>query len=205
MRTNKVAANKLRELLDKNLKKAGYVKQPYGKFDNYFLDSLINQNDNLYRDLRKTANLSQQEMADIVGISKGSIRRYESHWESSKPPRWYYIMLRLVNGDLSFFGNQWNGISIQKHDRKLKSHYSQEAMLPVELYSKYNRDAMNARREANKERQKAEELQNKIKAYEEEMTSLRLRHEILTQQFNELKAVKALTKTGKVIPLFAES
>lgn len=195
----------LRKLIDHNLEKAGFVKQPYAEFDNYFLDSLISQNNNSYRDLRRTANLSQEEMADLVGVHKDSIRRYEALWNKSKVPKWYYIMLRLVNGDLSFFGHQWIGISIQKHDRKLKSHYSQEAMSPMELYSQYNRDALNARREANRERQKAEELLNKIKAYEEELSSLRLRNEILNQQVAELHAVKALTKTGKVIPLFTGS
>lgn len=51
------------------MKKAGFVKHSYGKFKNFFLDSLISQNDNLYGDLRRTANLSRQEMADLVGVS----------------------------------------------------------------------------------------------------------------------------------------
>jgi len=205
MRIANVSAKKTRELLDKNLKHAGFVKQPYAEFDNYFLDSVISQNDNLYRDLRRMANLSRLEIARLVGVSEGSIRRYESHWNSSKPPKWYYIMLRLVNGDLSFFGSKWTGVTIQQHNRKLKSIYSTKALLPVEMYSQYNRIAIDARSEARQERQKSEELLNKVKAYEEELSSLRLRNEVLNQQVLELKAVKSLTKTGKVIQLFAES
>lgn len=201
----KISKKKIRELLDKNLKHAGFVKQPYGKFDNLFLDKLISQNDYMYRDLRKMANLSRAEMAKLVGLSENTIYRYEESMDSSKVPKWYYIMLRLVNGDLSFFGNHWIGIRIQHHDRKLKSHYSQEAMSPMELYTHYNQMNIWSRAEARNERQKSEELQNKIKAYEEELASLRLRNEILNQQISELKAVKALTKTGKVVSLFVES
>lgn len=200
-----MSGKKFSELLDKNLKHAGFVKQSYAEFDNYFLDSLISQNQNLYRDLRRAANLSQKEMAELVGVHKASIRRYESSWNGSKVPKWYYIMLRLVNGDLSFFGDKWKGSVIQYHDRKLRSFYSTKSMEPREMFTQYNRDALDARREANQERQKADELLNKIKAYEEELSSLRLRNEILNQQVLELKAVKALTKTGKVIPLFAKS
>ena len=64
-----MSKRKIKELLDKNMKKAGFVKHSYGKFKNFFLDSLISQNDNLYGDLRRTANLSRQEMADLVGVS----------------------------------------------------------------------------------------------------------------------------------------
>lgn len=194
-----------RKLLDQNLEKAGFVKQPYAEFDNYFLDSLISQNNNLYRDLRRTANLSRDEMAELTGVSEGSIRRYESHWQSSKPPKWYYILLRLVNGDLSFFGDKWKGSVIQHHDRKLRSFYSIRTMEPKEMFAQYNRHAIDARKEANQERQKTNELQNKVKAYEEELAILRLHNEALNQQIKELQAVKVLKKTGKVIPLFAKS
>lgn len=61
-------------------------------------------------------------------------------------------MLRLVNGDLSFFGDKWKGSVIQHHDRKLRSFYSNRTMEPREMFAQYNRDALDARREANQGR-----------------------------------------------------
>jgi len=187
-----------------NLKHAGFVKQPYGKFENSFLDSLISQNENVYRDLRRCANLSRKEMAELAGVSEGSIRRYESHWKSSNPPKWYYLLLRLVNGDLSFFGGKWNGCIIQHHDRKFRTHFVHNPMEPREMFTQYNRNVMNLSRDVHKERLRGDELETKLLAYEAELAKQRLYNEMLSEQYSRLKLEKSLTEKGKVIPLFAK-
>jgi transcriptional regulator with XRE-family HTH domain len=193
----------IKRLLEKNLAHAGFVKQPYAQFRDHFLDSIVCQNENYCRWLRKLANLSKQEMADLAGVSVHSIRRYESDWESSKVPKWYYILLRLVNGDLSFFGPRWHDTRIFHHDRKLRTKFSIKAMEPAEMNANYNRHFLDARREARAEQAKAKELQIKLEAMERELALSRLRIESLTDKISELEAKKLLTEKGKLIPLFS--
>lgn len=200
-----MSKKKIKELVEENLRKSGFVKQSFGEFDNYFLDKVISLNKDMYRDLRLTANLSREEIADLVGLSVYSIRKYESHWDNAEPPKWYYLMLRLVNGDLSFFGKKWRGFVIQHHDRKLRTHFSNKAMEPFEMFSQYNRVALDARKELRIEQQKISELEIRINSLESELSQAQLQNEILSNKIDRLKALKSLTETGKVIPLFAKS
>nr|WP_279576229.1 helix-turn-helix transcriptional regulator [Thiomicrorhabdus marina] len=183
---------------------SGFVKQPFGEFSNFFLDSIISQNDFQYRDLRVLANLSRDEMAKIAGISPETIRRYENDMSyQARVPKWYYILLRLVNGDLSFYGDKWTNAKIQNHDRKLKTSYSQKAVVPMEMVSSYNRAALNARHELREEQAKSKQLQAKVEFLENELTQSRIQNEQLSQRVAQLENRKRLIDERKIIPLFS--
>lgn len=199
-----MSKRQIAKLLEKNLAKAGFKKQPYAKFDNYFFDSAIFQSENPYESLRNMANLSRDEVASIIGISSHTIRKYESNWNGrSSPPKWYYIMLRLLNGDLSFYGKKWKDVVIQHHDRKLRSQFSQKTMEPFEMNAQYNRHFLDAKREAQAERNQTKELKLKLNAMELELAQSHLQIELLTDKVAELEAKKSLTEKGKLIPLFS--
>lgn len=195
----KFSKKKFRELLDRNLKHAGYVKESYGDFKNYFLDKVTVGVDNVYSPLRRTANLSRNDVAELLKISPRTIERYE---REGKAPHWYFLMLRLLNGDLSFYGKRWQNCTIQHHDRKLKTDFSTIPIEPFQMNKDYNRAALDARREARQERNRANELSLRVEALEKLNSELLVKHENLQNFVNKNNRKKALIESGKVIPLF---
>lgn len=195
----KYSKKKFRELLNKNLKHAGYVKESYGDFRNYFLDKLTAGSDDIYYSLRSSANLSRNEVAKILQISPRTIERYE---RDEKAPHWYFLMLRLLNGDLSFYGNRWRDCTIQTHDRKLRNPHSTIPLEPFQMNQNYNRIALDAKREARKERKRSEEMLLRIEAFKKINAELLIQNEILQNRVNENNKKKLLIESGKIIPMF---
>ena len=132
-------------------------------FQNEFLDSLCIDPDNMLADLRKSGtNMTRKEIADLIGVSEHSIRRYESDWRTSKPPRWYYIILRFLSGDLSYFGAAWTDAKINYWNKKLTSPYAKYLELtPMDMNGRYAQFAQHYERQIKELSNELAELQSK--------------------------------------------
>lgn len=168
-----------------------------GKFHHQYIDWLCI--DKPYLNLRTELQLDRPGLAKLLDISHHSIRRYETE---NKAPQWYYMILRVLCGDLSIYGARWIDCRIQLHDRKLKNPFSENPLYPVELNAMYNSHAHNARTETAKERLRADKAESELKAVKTLNAELLARVELLESENARLKAQKAGIKKGVVIPLF---
>lgn len=166
-------------------------------FQHHFIDWLCI--DTPYKNLRTELKLERTGLAKLLDISPHSIRRYETE---NKAPKIYYMMLRVLCGDLSIYGARWADCRIETHTRKLKNPYSDIPLYPVELNAMYNSHAHNARTETAKERLRADRLEIELQAVKTLNAELMSRIELLELETNRLKAKKAGIKKGAVIPLF---
>jgi len=190
---------KFQKILDQNVNRCGFVKETFGVFSNYYLDSLVSGSSKPHLLLRQSANLSREDVAKVLGISAHTIRRYESE---DKAPRWYYIMLRMFNGDLSFYGNRWRDCNIQYHDRKLKNPYSLIALEPFQMNQAYNRISLDARKEAREERIKVNEMSLRVEALEKINAELLVKNQVLENRIKEDQLKQSLVESGKVVQMF---
>lgn len=168
-----------------------------GIFCNEFLDWL--SIDNQFKNLREQACLSREDLAGLLNISKHSIRRYE---DENKAPHWYFLLLRLINGDLSFYGARWDNVTIQLHDRKLKAPELSNPLYPVEFNAMYNRPAHALRKELEALELENRRLKRERDALERLTDDLQARITLLETESARLKAEQAGIKKGAVIPLF---
>lgn len=168
-----------------------------GKLQNEFLDWLCL--DYPYKNLRIESNQSREQIAAIMQISPHSIRRYETE---NKAPYWYYLLLRMLCGDLSIYGARWVDCRIQPHDRKLKAPELKQPLYPVELNAMYNRAAQIAKRDADQERTRANRAESELEAVKKLNTELLARIDLLEQETARLKGLKQGIERGKVVNLF---
>lgn len=154
-------------------------------FNHEFLDWLALSENHVYlKDLRKELGLDRNALAKAIGISSSTIRKYESNWSGSgSPPAWYEMLLRLLCGDLSHFGQAWHNCRIHRHDNKLSSPYFNMRMTPMDMngqYARWARQYESQIKELNRELAETQKknallmadyklLLTKIEAYENEI------------------------------------
>ncbi len=167
-------------------------------FQHYHLDKLrLDDTHNYLKHLRNELNLSRDELADKIGVSAHTIRRYESEWKNSKPPKWYEMLLRFMAGDVSFFGQAWADCRINLHSKKLSSPYFPEPFRPHEMMIHYNKNHLSLIQENRALHIEAGHLKEQIK-------QLQARIAILESEKSQLEAHKNSVKEGKVIPMFRD-
>ena len=102
-------------------------------FENQYFDKMM-ISEKPYKALRQSLGLSRESLGQKFGISAHSIRRYET---TNKPPLWYYLLLRLSAGDLSYFGARWDNCHIDIFSGRLVTPYDKyKAYWPNELNAK---------------------------------------------------------------------
>jgi transcriptional regulator with XRE-family HTH domain len=168
-----------------------------GKFQHSFIDWLCI--DAPFLNLRTELQLDRPQLAKLLDISPHSIRRYETE---NKAPKWYYMLLRVLCGDLSIFGACWDDCRIQPHDRKLKAPEIDQPVLPVELNAMYNRQVHAARKESALDRAKAERLGSENVALKALILELEVKIDFQANTIARLKAHDQGIKKGTVVPLF---
>jgi len=174
-------------------------------FSNTYLDKFLSDPDNYLSDLRTFgASLSQQQTAHLLGLSKATIRRYESStWNKCKVPDWYGILLRFLSGDLSYFGNYWTNTRINPADKKLSSDYFPHLrMVPSEMHINHNKIYRMAQQEIK-------EMQHELNKVNEQNKILLMRNAELELDIEKLKGINDrlrahdnAVKSGKVINIF---
>lgn len=172
-------------------------------FNNNFLDKITNQIEihQLARDLRIFGSgLTRAELSKVLGVSEGSIRRYESPWNTAKIPNWYLVTLRLLSGDLSYFGQAWSDTRINPTNSKMYTpHAKYEAFTPMDLNSKTAFIYQTAQRQVIKTNLENETLKKRIQAYEQDQEVLLVQIQRLQAQLENKRVVSELEKSGKVI------
>lgn len=103
-------------------------------FNNVTFDKIM-LNANPYKDLRELIGLSRESLALKLGISAHSIRRYET---TNKPPLWYYLLLRVLAGDLSIFGARWVNCSIGQYSQLFTPFDKNAGYYPMDINEKTN-------------------------------------------------------------------
>lgn len=174
------------------------------KLCNVYLDKLAHSETHLYlKSLRIEAGMSLDQLGYVLGLSSGSIKRYESNWQQSKPPRWYELMLRFLSGDLSFYSDQWANCRISPHNKQLSIPFNKyQSFLPRELTMEYNRIAQAASHELKKMQSEIDLLTNQVNALKQINTKLELEKEKLAIKLDQIAAREKGIKTGKVVSLF---
>ncbi|GKT12935.1 MAG: hypothetical protein ISEC1_P1927 [Thiomicrorhabdus sp.] len=167
------------------------------KFQHYFIDWLCI--DAPFINLRAELKLDRPQLAKLLDISPHSIRRYETE---NKAPKWYYMLLRVLCGDLSIFGACWADCRIQPHDRKLKAPEIDKPVLPVEMNVMYNREAHAARKESALDRAKAKMLESENVALKALILELEVKIDFQANTISRLKAYDNGIKKGTVVPFF---
>jgi len=139
-------------------------------FYNHFFDKLkFSERHDYLRDLRIFGTgLSRHDLAVHLSISKHSIRRYESSYYQA--PYWYEFVLRLMSGDLSYFGDAWHECVIRWDNRRMTIPKGHKDFIPDEMISTYNEAAQFYQKEAIKLRSNIEFLEKEIKKAEAELT-----------------------------------
>lgn len=171
--------------------------QNRGTFQNHFLDWLCL--DEPYKNLRENLQISRDDLAKLFKISHHSIRRYESE---NKAPHWYYLLLRLVNGDLSFYGAQFIDVRIRE-DNRMSGPYFNEPLYPIEMSEHYNQSTRLHRHENIQLRSENTRLLSEIDALKTLNSELLVKVDALTNEIERLRLRDRSIKNGKVIPLFA--
>ena len=108
-------------------------------FQNQFLDSLMisSSPNQIAKDLRILGTgLSVEELSKILGIAKRTIYGYESEKNPNKIPKQYFILLRFLSGDLSYFQG-WENCTIQPSSNRLK--------VSVDKYNTYTPNSLYGR------------------------------------------------------------
>lgn len=174
-------------------------------FSNTYLDKFLTDPDNYLSDLRTFgAGLSQEQIAQLLGLNKATIRRYESStWNKCKLPAWYPIILRFLAGDLSYWGNYWDNARINPVDRKLSSNYFPHTRLtPSELNMNYNTIAKLAKKEFREMQSRLDSIEKQNHVLKIKNAELELDIEKLNAANDRLRAHNDGIKSGKVITLF---
>lgn len=175
------------------------------KHNNEFLDKLRLSEPHIYlTDLRKIgAHLTRADLSNILGISHHSIRRYESQWENSNPPKWYELILRFLSGDLSYYGDYWHECRIHPFTCQLSTPFDKyNAYFPKDLHMQFNRIHRLNETELRDLRANLEQIKRDIQATKQLNALLQARIELLESENARLKARNEAEKSGKVIPLF---
>ena len=172
-------------------------------FFNEFLDKLLicTLPYEQAKDLRKFGtNKSRAELSEIIGLSSETIRRYESKWNKQKIPPWYFVLLRFLCGDLSFFGNHWKECRIYAHDQTLASPYTPHTrMRPADMNSQYSRIYQVAQQELGDLRNEIKRLKDLNQALLIENTGLNIRIDTLESKIISIKERHQLVKNDKVV------
>lgn len=173
-------------------------------FSNEYFDKLkLSEYSDYLKSLRAHLNLDRADLSKLTGLSIHTIRRYESTWENSKPPKWYELLMRFMCGDLSFFGPYWINCTIS-HDKKLASPYfPHDRLSPLDMHVQHNRIHSQISNENRRLNDELNRLKNRIAALEAELESQQLRIELLTAENERLKSHGQSVKSGKVLELFA--
>ncbi|MBE0470973.1 MAG: helix-turn-helix domain-containing protein [Methyloprofundus sp.] len=142
-------------------------------------------NENPYKDLREHTGLSREQLAKRLGISPDSIRRYET---TNKPPLWYYLLLRVLAGDLSIFGARWVNCSIGQHAKLFTPFDKNAGYYPMDVNEKTNWLAARAAA-------RVADMRDKMRDIEESNAALMFR----LLRYENLQSRK---NSGKVVPIF---
>ncbi|CAN8140814.1 hypothetical protein THIOSC15_2520008 [uncultured Thiomicrorhabdus sp.] len=105
-------------------------------FQNTFLDKLIFLSEpyQAAKDLRVFgAQLSIKDTSKILGIAERTIKAYECPTNPPKIPTTYFISLRFLSGDLSYF-HGWDNCRIHPSNNRLR--------IPQDKYSDYSPDSL---------------------------------------------------------------
>lgn len=171
-----------------------------GNFNNEFIDWLC-IGEHQFENLRIESKIDLHQLSKTLNISHHTITRYE---RDNHAPKWYYMILRLLCGDLSFFGNRWHNARIQPHDRRLKAPEIENPLYPVELNNMFNDHAHKARIEATKERLRADTLERENEALRAALIEQDLTIERLEAKIRRLEQIDKAIESGKVVKLFKE-
>lgn len=154
-------------------------------FRNQFLDKLTNQlpPHQQVKELRNFGtNLSIEDLSNLTGLSKSTIRRYEAEWNQAKIPKWYLILLRLLSGDLSYFGEPWQDAQIHYWNKKLTTPYAKyQELTPMDMNSQTNWIYKRIKSEN-------ENINNELEVLKIENMALKKDNEVLAVQNNRLRA-----------------
>ena len=150
----------------------------YKLFKNRYLDKISNglRDYELAIDLRKFGTgKTRSEIADILQLSIKTISRYESPVNRAKIPFSYFVALRFMSGDLSYFGNYWDDTRIDPWTKLLRSPYDKyKAFKPMDLNSQTNFIYQTAMQEKRKVNDSNRALLLRVKALETENSVLTL-------------------------------
>lgn len=161
-------------------------------FENAYFDKLM-LSARPYTALRELIGLSREALAKKFDISAHSIRRYET---TNKPPLWYYFLLRLAAGDLSFYGSRWDNCHIDVFSARLVTPYDKyKAYWPNELNAKTAGIHQKAAALVADSRDEIAALKAKIAELEESNAALMFR--LLRYERGQISK-----NSGKVVPLF---
>ncbi|MCA1778749.1 MAG: hypothetical protein LC637_05025 [Xanthomonadaceae bacterium] len=144
---------------------------------------------------------SRSGLSDLIGVSAATIRRYESEW-GSRPPKWYFLLLRFLAGDLSFYGHHWTDCRIRPDTGKLRTPVTREEMTPMDLNSRYSMIVRSAQSEAADARRRLADMENEVQALRSERELLLLKIDTLTGELEAARNHTAQITAGKVVPLF---
>lgn len=112
------------------------------QFSNTFLDKLVwgcepHEKARLLRVFG--TGLSRKEIASFLNVNPESIRRFESQWNKSPIPTWYFHMLRFLSGDLSIYGDLWKDSKIDHSKQTIRTPFAPyESFTPIQLNAKYS-------------------------------------------------------------------
>ncbi|WP_178862425.1 hypothetical protein [Thiomicrorhabdus cannonii] len=174
-------------------------------FRNSFLDGLINQRETYQqaKDLRIFGtNLSEDQLAKLIDCHPGTIRRYESATNKAKIPQWYFMLLRFLSGDLSYFGRPWIDATIDPSDRRLRTYLDKyNSYTPEDLHVKTNFIYQGIKAELEIKRADLEKAERLIHALRQDNELLQVQIERLEAALSSKQIVKENMNLGKVIHL----
>lgn len=148
--------------------------------------------------------LERSELANLTGLSIHTLRRYESPGQSPKIPQWYELFLRLISGDLSYFGHHWHHCRIHPKTQKLSIPHDQyKAYFPMDMHQKHNLIYRAIKNEKEQIQTENKALKKRIAALESDNELLAVQLERLKSENERLKSHSQSVQIGKVIELFA--
>lgn len=175
---------------------------------NVFLDKLKIDEYPIYLKSLRThgLGLTRQQLSVKIGVSVYSIRKYESYWSKSQPPDWYELLLRLMAGDLSYFGNRWTNCRLFPHNQALSIPHlaPHTAFYPEDIHLRYNQIYLMSQQQKTELRIEVTKTEAVNSALKADNASMSLKIEQLEAKIKRLQNVNQSIKSGKIIPLFAE-
>lgn len=171
--------------------------------NNEFFDKLkYSEYHNYLKSLRQFGTgLTRDQLANLTGLSVHTLRRYESQWKSTKIPQWYELLLRLISGDLSYFGSHWQNVRIYPHNQRISLPEAKyKAFLPMELNQRYNRMIQQVNLEKTELRAMNKQLGIDNDVLRTDNAALMLKIEQLQKRLDQLESHQKGIDSGKVLP-----
>jgi len=172
-------------------------------FKNEFLDSLLVDSEP-YQQVKALrvfgTQFTREQLSNLLNINPDTIRRYESYWNTAEIPRWYFIMLRFLSGDLSAYGHQWQNCKIHPADKKLRTPHSKyEGFTPMSMNSHNSVVYQGQQAEIRKLTRLVEKLEKGLDALEKENALLDIQNQRLKSHNEHDDKVKEQIKKGNIL------